>query len=789
MNKARSTTSQGEAMPDTLSVQPAAAGLFAHSLPGRPESDWEELSSHARGVGEVAGGFADRFGAREAARLAGHLHDIGKVSAAFQAYIRGDGPSPDHSTAGAVVADGLFADGIDRLVARLVAFAVAGHHAGLADGADLVARLARDILDHDGWQAVVPPPAASIAPRLAGSPRASAGYRLALLGRMIFSCLVDADFLETERFYAGADNADVPRGGHAPLDELRRRLDDHLAGFAGRPGELNRHRAEILDHARSRAALPPGLFTMTVPTGGGKTLAGLAFALHHAIRHGLDRVVYVIPYTSIIEQTADVFRRALIGHPVPSDRIIRPEEVPHVLEHTGAVDWDGIESDADGRDALQKLRRAAENWDVPVVVTTAVQFFESLHASRPARCRKLHNLARSVIVLDEAQTLPVPLLRPCMAALDELAAGYGASVVLCTATQPALRAQDGFKGGFDIPDERELAPDPRALYDALRRVTVRHAGAMTDADLAERFAGREQMLCIVNSRRHAQELYRLIAGLDGARHLTTLMCPAHRRRALAEMRKALKDKEPVRLVSTSLIEAGVDVDFPQVWRAENGLDSVAQSAGRCNREGRLADATAFVFKAADHKLPAMFNQQVGAMAAALRLHPDDPLGLEAVRAYFRQLYWTKGEAQLDAARLPGGEPFPILPALAASWSATTPPAPPFATIARAFRMVDDPGRPVIVPWRGGEDADEVARLVEALRHAPVPPGAVLRRLGQFTVTIPERSCAAMLAAGAIQPIAPERYADRFMLVQDVGLYSAATGLSLDPFGDAWMGAF
>lgn len=754
-------------MPGTLEI------IFAHSVPGTPEAQWEPLITHARLVGDLAADFGARFNAREAARLAGYLHDTGKVSAAFQSYICGKGLSPDHSTAGAKLAESHCAEPMARMIARLVAFAIAGHHAGLADGPELIERLVRPVPDFSAWASVTPPLPAQIMPQLVPGGSASRGYKLAFLGRMLFSCLVDADFLATEEFYAKAEGRPPPpRGGHTPLDALRQRLDRHLARFAGAQGWVNERRAEILANARAKAALAPGLFTMTVPTGGGKTLASLAFALDHAIAHGLDRVVYVIPYTSIIEQTAAVFRAALGDD--------------DVLEHTGTVDWDAQAKERDdegARDALAKLRRAAENWDVPVVVTTAVQLFESLHANRPSRCRKLHRLAKSVIVLDEAQTLPLPLLKPCLAAIDTLAGSYGASVVLCTATQPAVTQQAGFKaerGGLDIPPERELAPDPEALYRDFRRVRVVHAGARTDAELAEHVAARDQLLCIVNSRKHAQALYALIRDLPGARHLTTLMCPAHRRLVLAGVRRALKDGQPVRLVATSLIEAGVDVDFPEVWRAENGLDSIAQAAGRCNREGRRAEATLFVFGAADHPLPAQFNQQVGAMAAALRAHGEDPLGLAAVRAYFEQLYWTKGDAQLDAAKLHGND-FPILKRLADSQGFMNPPEPPYASIAEAFRMIDDVGRPVIVPWRGGDDPEAVKRLSARLDQADFPPRDVLRGLQQYTVTIPERLYREMLANGAVQPIANDKYGDRFMRVEDVGLYSEEAGLSLDPF--------
>ncbi|MBA3520347.1 MAG: CRISPR-associated endonuclease Cas3'', partial [Rhizobiales bacterium] len=417
--------------------------MYAHSLPGRPALEWEPLSRHLTAVGDRAAGFAAPFGWAEAARVAGRLHDIGKCSAAFQAYIRGEQPrGGDHSTAGAREATAAY-----PALAKVLAFIIAGHHAGLADAESLLSRLHPGYLipAFAGWevQTGVLLPEAALAPTRRPDWNQERGFGQAFLIRMLFSCLVDADFLETERFYLEAkkDKAETKdehaeRGGHLGMTTLRDRLRAHMAEkrAGAEATQLNALRAEVLDHAIGKAQMQPGLFTLTVPTGGGKTLASLSFALEHAGRHRLSRVVYVIPFTSIIEQTAEVFRRALDA---PAD----------ILEHHASFDWDRAEAarrdDGEGPDGLAKLRRASENWDAPIVVTTAVQFFESLFANRTSRCRKLHNLAKSVIVLDEAQTLPIPLLRPCMAALDELARNYGASVVLCTATQPALRKIDG----------------------------------------------------------------------------------------------------------------------------------------------------------------------------------------------------------------------------------------------------------------------------------------------------------------------------------------------------------
>ena len=748
---------------------------YAHSLPGRPEADWEELGDHLRAVADRAAGFASAFGWGAAAGAAGLLHDIGKTSAQFQAYIRAATPAAraeharggDHSAAGARVA-------VERYgpFGRLLAFGVAGHHAGLADGGDLDRRLdpARTALPlHDGWErhAGALPALDNRAFKEWRKLAAHKGYSQAFLARMLFSCLVDADFLETERFYAAAGGTPAPRGAHAPVAELLGRLRAHQAGRRADPTPLNLLRAEVLGHAVGQAGLAPGLFTLTVPTGGGKTLTSLRFALEHADTHGMRRVVYVIPYTSIIEQTAAVFREALGSG-------------TDVLEHHASFDWEAagrkLTDDGDGRDGLAALRRAAENWDAPVVVTTAVQFFESLHAARTSRCRKLHNLAGSVIVLDEAQTMPLGLLGPCLAALDELCLNYRASAVLCTATQPAVRVQDGFKGGLDIPAARELAPDPPGLYARLRRVRVeRMPGPVDDAALADRFAARGQMLCVVNKRAHAAELFGRIRKMEGAAHLTTLMCPAHRRAVLAQVRQRLAEGLPVRLVSTSLIEAGVDISFPEVWRAMAGLDSIAQAAGRCNREGKMDGlGRTVVFRPAEHA-PPRDVELLAEVAAGVLDRFEDPLTLAAVQDYFRQLYWTRGAAAFDNATL-DKEPFPILKKIAETSPGF---GYPFEKIARAFRMIDDAMDTVIVPWRGKDGTDMTASdLLRRIAAMPRPRTDDLRRLQQYTVPVPPKARAYWLGAEALRAVHPA-LGDALLVFDDDSLYDAETGVRLE----------
>ncbi|HVZ35271.1 MAG TPA: hypothetical protein VG963_22750, partial [Polyangiaceae bacterium] len=485
-------------------------------------------------------------------------------------------------------------------------------------------------------------------------------------------------------------------------------------------------------------------------------------------------VIYVIPYTSIIEQTAAVFRDA-IGDDA-------------VLEHHSSFDWEEAAKSRTGgdggdeRDGLGVLRRAAENWDAPVVVTTAVQFFESLFANRTSACRKLHNIANSVIVLDEAQTLPIGLLRPCLAVLDELRRNYGTSVILCTATQPALRKQDGKLRdenerpfGLDIPDDRELAPGPTALYQSLKRTKVEVLpGETSDTTVAERFASVPQMLCIVNSRAHARALFDRVAGLTGAAHLTTLMCPAHRRGRLEELRRRLRTGKPVRLVTTSLVEAGVDISFPEVWRAMAGLDSIAQAAGRCNREGELLPALGrvVVFEPAEFRPPRSLQVPQQAARGVLRDHKDDPLSLAAIEAFFGQLYFQKGVAALDDVKVGELLGRGVLKALQANARDLR---FPFASIAEAFRLVDETMQPVVVPWN--EDARTALHAVATAERAP---RGALRRLQQYTVGIPRRARDAWVAAGEISSVRRD-LGDALLRFEGLAHYRDATGVNLaDP---------
>lgn len=683
---------------------------YAHSLEGKPPEEWQPLEVHLRNVAEKAAEFAGVFRLADWGYTAGLWHDLGKYSEAFQHYLRNSTEASaetlpgrvDHATAGAQYAVEAF-----PLLGHLLAYCIAGHHSGLLDGQAVGAnqrdRLAKAVQPWRHGLAELPRPATPVLP---GFVRTALGDRDAFIPafftRMVFSCLVDADFLDTERFIQGAGRADA-RSGFPALGSLTESFFQSLEVLDrdASPTEVNCARRAVREACEKSAEQAPGFFSLTVPTGGGKTLSSMAFALRHAAAHGLRRVIYVAPFTSIIEQNAAVFRRHL-GEAA-------------VLEH---------HSNLDPERETESGRLASENWDAPVIVTTAVQFYEALFACKTSRARRLHRLARSVVILDEAQTLPVSLLHPCLRALRELCDHYGATVVLCTATQPEIKRRPEFAIG--LAGVREIAPDPQGLYERLRRVEVRPLGMMADAELAARLSAHPRALCIVNTTRHARALFVLLGADEGHFHLSARMCPAHRKQTLDAIRDRLGQPDAVcRVVSTQVVEAGVDVDFPVVYRALAGLDSIAQAAGRCNRNGLLKGlGEAYVFQTEHRAANRYFEETANCAAQTMARHEDDPLALQAIARYFQLYYldqrtrWDQydilGQFRLDGA--PGSSlPFDL----------------GFATAAERFRLIDDTAqRAVIVPW--GERGKE---LCAKLRAMPKPNRETIREAQRFTVNV------------------------------------------------------
>ena len=689
---------------------------YAHSTDSSDKSNWQPLVEHLKGVARLAEEFAAVFGAGEWGRFAGLFHDAGKACGAFQRRLEGSPQRVDHSTFGAQLAK----DYAGQL-GLLLSYAIAGHHGGLPDGGlqegELHHRLKHGkvpadvelLLQINVWQKLLPPF------RMAEE---RAGFSLSFLTRMLYSCLVDADFLDTEEFIAPEKRAERPTVGSKQISELKVNLDEHLARLVenAEPTKVNRLRQEILAQCRAKADLSPQIFTLTVPTGGGKTLSSLAFALDHAAANNLRRVIYAIPFTSIIEQNARIFQE-ILGR-------------EQVLEHH--CNYKEID---EPEEAAYNRRRglAAENWDAPLVVTTNVQFFESLFNNKPSRCRKLHNIAGSVIVLDEAQAIPTEYLEPCLAALRELVEHYGCTVVLCTATQPAL---DDNKLRTALPEIHEIIAAPQQLYDVLRRTEVQFVGKLTDAELAERLDAERRVLCIVPTKPQARALFEQLQGRNGVYHLSTNMYPEHRRRVLDEIRARLKSKENCRVVSTSLVEAGVDLDFPVVYRAMAGLDSIAQAAGRCNREGRLNECGELgrVYVYEPEKPPRMpwLKRCKGRADEALRSLPDaDPLGLEAMRRYFELLYDVQ---ELDKKKIYSRLNQQPRSALYI----------PFCEIAGDFRFIEDDTIGVIVPV---EPAAQ--ELVRELRYTQFPR-TTLRKLQQYSVALRTKELAALNAVEMVR---------------------------------------
>ncbi|WPL16448.1 CRISPR-associated helicase Cas3 [Thiorhodovibrio winogradskyi] len=718
---------------------------------------YHSLSEHLKAVANLTSAFAGLFGSSDWANAAGLWHDLGKFRPRFQRYIReAVGLDPEtahlearpgrapHSTAGALLAERELG-----LAGRVLAYVIAGHHAGLHDwDGGLSTRMAGDdARDELAESLAARPPDDSPHPLLPPAdlrqvPGGKAGF--ALWVRMLFSCLVDADFLDTEAFMA-PEQAER-RTAWPELASLAPVFDQSMQALVDQAPatQVNRLRAQVLEQCRAAAELAPGVFSLTVPTGGGKTLASMAFAICHALKHDKRRVIHVIPYTSIIEQTAAVFR-GIFGDAV--------------LEHHSAAD---ATPDAE----TLRSRLACENWDAPIVVTTSVQFFESLFAARTSRCRKLHNIVNSVVVLDEVQLLPPALLQPIVDAMNLLAKHYGMTLVLATATQPVLSTRRYFDRArnFDgLDDVREIIPDPDALQDQLRRVRVRlprdwHAPVAWEA-LAEELGRHDSALVIVNSRRHARELFRVMPA--GTLHLSALMCGAHRSRVIRAIKQRLAAGEPTRVVSTQLVEAGVDLDFPVVYRALSGLDSIGQAAGRCNREGRLDQGEVVVFIPPEPSAPGLLRTAEDACRSTLHdIKDGDPLARLRFADYFERLYYSRDlDAQSIRRLLSIDDPKEL--------------NVQFRSAAERFRLIEDEDSvPVVVLDRDAGDHD-LDILLGTLRKSG-PDRWLMRRLQRYIVNIPRRDALCLLDQGDVE----EQVPGLFVQISD-WLYDPDLGLVID----------
>ncbi|MFZ1547524.1 MAG: CRISPR-associated helicase Cas3' [Candidatus Nitrotoga sp.] len=719
--------------------------------------EWREhlLDEHLRGVAKLAAAFAADFDASEWASIAGLWHDLGKYSTEFQRYIKtvsgydaeahieGAPGRVDHSTAGAIHAVRQFgAHG------RILAYLIAGHHAGLADwstvetGAkSLVKRLDAE---HDYLLDRIP--AQAIPQEIFTQPKPTTKLRggaegLHLWLRMLFSCLVDADFLDTEKFMNDAQSA--ARSGYCDMTDLMDRFNIHMAAFAVNADNtpVNAIRTVILHQCCEKAALAPGLFSLTVPTGGGKTLSGMAFAMRHAIQHKKQRIIYVIPYTSIIEQTAGIFRD-IFGD--------------NVVEHHANLD-------PDKEDARSRL--ATENWDALIIVTTNVQFFESLFAARTSRCRKLHNIVNSVVVLDEAQLLPPEFLQPIADVMNQLTSYYGVTFVLSTATQPALSSFQtfGIKTFRGLDNVREIMDDPDALYQQLKRVEVKVPTDLQTprdwASIADELLQHPSVLCIVSRRDDARELHRLMTNQESGKdtlHLSALMCGEHRSRIIRYIKWRLKKNKPLRVISTQLVEAGVDVDFPVVYRALAGLDSIAQAAGRCNREGKQAGLGRVVVFVPPKPAPSgVLLLAAQASKSLLTGYKGDVLERNLSKRFFEKFF-------SDARSLDKHGIHEFLTQDARECQIQ------FRTVAEKFKLIDDSTYQAILVRYGNND------ILLGKLEKEGPQRWLMRKLQRYSVNIPKRLFAQLERQGDVREIWQGIYAQ-------VGdrLYDKTLGVVID----------
>lgn len=702
--------------------------LLAHGATDEhPEG--QSIEAHLKGTGELAETFAAEFGAAANGKLCGLAHDIGKYSDEFQLRLRG-GKKVDHATAGAIECF--------KIKAAFEAVCVIGHHSGLpnvghkdADTTESQTFFGRKLRAEQGgipdyrknWNGHIALPQDYFRP-------SGRGFATAFYIRMLYSCLVDADYIDTETFM----NGDAGRGNYEPLSALCDKLTAYISKWNNPTREIDILRQKILNSCIEKASAPRGIFSLTVPTGGGKTVASMAFALNHAAANSMKRIIYVIPYTSIIEQNAKVFRD-ILGQ-------------ENVVEHHSSVSYE-LSENADELEYRSAL--ATENWDAPVIVTTAVQFFESLYANRSSKYRKLHNIANSVIIFDEAQMIPSNNLRPCVAAIAELVRAYNATAVLCTATQPAI---DEMLLEYSKKESVvELCPDVDGMFEKFRRTSFEKEGRLTTDELVSRLESQQQVLCIVNTRKFAQEVYEALPS-EGRFHLSTLMCPVHRKQKLDEIRERLKSGKTCRVVSTSLIEAGVDVDFPRVFREMAGLDSILQAAGRCNREGkRSAESSIVTVFESENKVNKLIAVNRDAAEETVRdwTQPNTTSTIERYFKAYRDFLRNDDKSGVITASEKGISGCGL----------------PFEWIAKEFKLIDQNTFTVYISV--GEGKELISRLREGERSREL-----YRKAGMYSVSIYENHFNALINAGAAEP-----FGDDAAILTDLSLYSDEKGLATD----------
>lgn len=723
---------------------------FAHSPdPDLENPDWAEhahlLIDHLREVARLARDFAAPFGLADWGYVAGLLHDLGKYRQNFQDYLRGkrfdNGIEKSHKWAGAAYC---MQHLTDPSAQKMIASVIAAHHGGLYNKRELQGELKAkaDAELRDTMRGRVPQdlfnfnqPAQSDLQSIGPVKKSSPIPFTELLTRFLFSALVDADFQDTVGFYRRDDKN--TRAGlkkdHKKPKELLELLEQKLTQFSEKPydsrTQVDQIRADVSEHCKQAATKEPGCFELTVPTGGGKTLASIRFALHHAVKHGMERVIVVLPFTAIIEQTASIYAE-IFG-------------TDQVLEHHSAWDAGDEPEDPELKPLWSRNNRRqkllSENWDAPIIVTTSVQFLESLHAHKPSRCRKLHNIPNSVVIFDEVQTLPAHLLDITLDTLAALVQNFKTSLVLCTATQPALGKRLTVDGrprpGLENIEPIIPEPDREKMFRALERVEVswpESEARIELEDLLSQVREHERVLVIFDQRETAFRAAQTL-GPEWL-HLSAIMLPGHRKQVIEDIKNTLKNTDhPCRVISTQVVEAGVDIDFPVVYRAMAGFEALAQSAGRCNREGKLEGPGRFIIFNGPKEPPKGILKQGKETARALRRQGDSNLNdPELFKKYFAKLYES---SDTDSKGL-------LKDRNKRNWR----------NISQKYRLIEEGGQiAIVIPWDGLSENHQAA--IQRFREGK-PEYGDHRYLNQASVNIPERQAAALFGQGAVIPIHP-----------------------------------
>ncbi|MGH4140736.1 CRISPR-associated helicase Cas3' [Clostridium sp.] len=706
---------------------------YAHS---NEEGQYQTVEEHLKNVGELSAMFSKEFGAEHLGFICGILHDVGKNSIEFQNRLLKGGEKVDHSTAGALVVEKL----LGKTFKILLGYVISGHHSGLMDyGSEeggLMLRFKKKIPNYEYDEKKIKIDKSKIMKEIPKNKFGNGGFTVGFFIRMLYSSLVDADFLDTEDFIQ--IDKDNIRGGYESFSDLTEKFDIYMEDKSKKVVKsiLNGYRQQIFNDCVKAAEQKTNLFSLTVPTGGGKTLASMAFALKHLKYNNMKKIICVIPYTSIIEQNAKVYKN-IFGE-------------KSVLEHHSNFDFsingNGVKEEAY---SMQKLKYASENWDIPIIVTTNVQFFESLFANKSSRCRKLHNISNSIVIIDEAQMIPIKFLKPSLAAINELVNNYNTSVVLTTATKP------DFPENLLSQEPIEIINNPETLYKALNRVEVEFIEQLSDEKLASNINELNQVLVIVNTRNHAQKLYEHLPKKN-LFHLSAKMCSKHRTEILEEIRVKLKNHESCKVISTQLIECGVDISFPVVYRSLTGIDSIAQAAGRCNREGELDKGKVYVFNSTeDYGKAIMFQSRTAECGRQVLKNFEDPLSLDAISEYFNLLYDVEKD-RLDVKNImenfeEGAKDLVFN----------------FNKTAKDYKLINET-ESLIIPF--DKAADDI---IEALKYTQYPNSQV-RKLQPYTISIHEIQLKKLIDEGVITIISGRFY----VLSCKEGFYDKNTGLVL-----------